>query len=161
MPKKVLYLFVFLLFFLAGKGQGNVNEKEKLKVKENEVKATVMRLFDAMRDADGGVIGSLFTDSAILQTISLTPNEESIVKASTVQQFSVAVSKSKKGSLDERITFGGVHVDGMLASVWTPYQFYFDGNFSHCGANSFQLVYARGQWKIHYLIDTRRRAGCN
>ena len=30
-------------------------------------------------------------------------------------------------------------------------------NFSHCGVNSFQLFNDNGQWKIIYLIDTRRK----
>jgi len=53
-----------------------------------------------------------------------------------------------------------VKIDGPLAIVWTPYKFYFNGKFSHCGVNSFQLVRFNGVWKIQYLIDTRRRAGC-
>lgn len=35
-----------------------------------------------------------------------------------------------------------------------------NGNFSHCGVNSFQLFHDNGQWKIIYLIDTRQRTGC-
>ncbi|HNA01067.1 MAG TPA: hypothetical protein PLN49_09415, partial [Ferruginibacter sp.] len=65
-----------------------------------------------------------------------------------------------KDAADERITFDVVRVDGALAIAWTPYKFYFNGKFSHCGVNSFQLVRFNGEWKIQYLIDTRRKAGC-
>lgn len=44
--------------------------------------------------------------------------------------------------------------------VWAPYQFYYKGKFSHCGADSFQLVRINGKWKIQYLVDTRRSQGC-
>jgi len=41
--------------------------------------------------------------------------------------------------------------------VWTPYQFYYKEQYSHQGANSFQLVKGVDGWKIQYLIDTRRK----
>ena len=47
-----------------------------------------------------------------------------------------------------------------MANVWTAYSFYFDGKFSHCGVNSFQLLKEAGEWKIFYLVDTRRKEGC-
>ena len=34
------------------------------------------------------------------------------------------------------------------------------GKFSHCGVDSFQLVFINGQWKIQCLIDTRRKQPC-
>ncbi|MFT2543406.1 hypothetical protein ACMWP9_36050, partial [Escherichia coli] len=65
-----------------------------------------------------------------------------------------------KNMADERIVFDVVKIDADLAIVWTPYQFYRNGTFSHCGVNSFQLVRLNGRWKIQYLIDTRRKTGC-
>ncbi|HEY0898874.1 MAG TPA: hypothetical protein VGD90_06050, partial [Sphingobacteriaceae bacterium] len=62
---------------------------------------------------------------------------------------------------DEQITFDAIQVDAGLASVWTSYKFYLGKNFSHCGVNSFQLVKMNGNWKITYLIDTRRKENCN
>jgi hypothetical protein len=44
--------------------------------------------------------------------------------------------------------------------VWTPYRFIFNGKFSHCGVNSFTLVKLNGEWKINYVIDTRRKEKC-
>ena len=32
--------------------------------------------------------------------------------------------------------------------------------FSHCGANSFQLMKGADGWKIVYLVDSRRTEGC-
>ncbi|HUM64696.1 MAG TPA: hypothetical protein PLV32_02570, partial [Chitinophagaceae bacterium] len=75
--------------------------------------------------------------------------------------FVQLVGSLKKDSADERISFETIRVDGPLAIVWTPYHFYYNGRFSHCGVNSFQLVRFEGVWKIQYLIDTRRRQGCN
>ncbi|HNJ29817.1 MAG TPA: hypothetical protein PLQ40_12740, partial [Ferruginibacter sp.] len=82
------------------------------------------------------------------------------VKTDAVADFANSISKLPKDAADERITFDVVRVDGALAIAWTPYKFYFNGKFSHCGVNSFQLVRFNGEWKIQYLIDTRRKAGC-
>jgi hypothetical protein len=50
--------------------------------------------------------------------------------------------------------------DDGIASVWTPYAFYFEGKFSHCGVNSFQLMNVQGKWKITMITDTRRKTDC-
>jgi hypothetical protein len=65
-----------------------------------------------------------------------------------------------KGAADEQIVFETVKVDDDLAMVWTPYRFIFNGKFSHCGVNSFTLVKLNGEWKINYVIDTRRKEKC-
>lgn len=127
---------------------------------EDSVKATVNDPFTAMKNADAVLLKSVFADSAILQTITRTKEGKTQVKTDEVSGFVDQISKLPKDAADERITFDVVRVDGALAIVWTPYKFYFNGKFSHCGANSFQLVRFNGSWRIQYLIDTRRRAGC-
>ena len=126
---------------------------------EDSVKATVNQLFTAMQHADAALLVSCFADSAILQTIA-DKNGKVQIKTESVDEFAQLVAKAEKGSLDERIRFDVIRIDGALAIVWTPYQFYYKGNFSHCGVNSFQLVRINGAWKIQYLIDTRRKEGC-
>ena len=127
---------------------------------EDSVKAAVNKLFEGMKDANASMVAEAFADSAILQTFSRNTEGKIVIRNEQVRDFSEFVSKQKKGSLDEQITFETVKIDGPLAIAWTPYKFYFDGKFSHCGVNSFQLVRLNGQWKIQYLLDTRRREGC-
>lgn len=127
---------------------------------EDSVKAAVNKLFEGMKNADAGQISDSFSDSAILQTIARNKEGKLIVRNERVKDFAEFVSKQKKGAADERISFETIKVDGPLAIAWTPYTFYFEGKFSHCGVNSFQLVRINDQWKIQYLIDTRRRQGC-
>lgn len=127
---------------------------------EDSVKAVINQLFSAMRNGDGVSLKETFADSAVLQTIRRTKEGGFIVEDEKVQDFVDFVSKSKKDSADERISYETIKIDGPLASVWTPYKFYFAGQFSHCGVNSFQVVRINGRWKIQYLVDTRRRQGC-
>jgi hypothetical protein len=127
---------------------------------EDSVKAVVNAMFDAMKTGNEQALKDCFSDSAILQTIANTKNGEKIIRTEQVSQFASSVSKLPKGAADERIVFETVRIDGPLAIVWTPYKFYFNGQFSHCGVNSFHLVKLKGSWKIHFLIDTRRKEPC-
>ena len=79
------------------------------------------------------------------------------IKNQPLQDFINSIGKQPSGSLDERIAIDKLLIDDHLASVWTPYQFYFKDQYSHQGVNSFQLVKHRDGWKIQYLIDTRRK----
>jgi len=127
---------------------------------EDSAKAVVNQLFTAMKNVDAALLKDAFADSAVLQTIRRKQDGSFFVHNEKVSDFVASIAAAKKDSLDERITFETVKVDGPLASVWTPYKFYYAGKFSHCGVNSFQLVRINGRWKIQFLIDTRRRQGC-
>jgi Putative lumazine-binding len=127
---------------------------------EDSVKATVNRLFAAMKESDGKKLASTFSDSAVLQTISRNKKGETVVLNEGVGEFAESVGKLPVGDADERIVFETVKVDGPLAMVWAPYQFWYKGKFSHCGVDVFQLVRMQGEWKIVYLIDTRRTSPC-
>ncbi|HQY11888.1 MAG: nuclear transport factor 2 family protein [Ferruginibacter sp.] len=146
------YVVFFLSFFLS--------LTVTAQTAEDSVKAVVNDLFTAMKNADPVLLKSVFADSAILQTITRNKEGKTEVKTDEVSGFIDFVGKQAKDAADERISFDVIRIDGPLAIVWTPYKFYFNGKFSHCGVNSFQLVRFNGNWKIQYLIDTRRRAGC-
>jgi hypothetical protein len=132
----------------------------KAQTAEDSVKAVVNQLFTAMKSVDPVMLKETFADSAVLQTIRRRPDGTFFVQDEKVSEFAEQIGKAKKDSLDEQIQFESIKVDGPLASVWTPYKFYYAGKFSHCGVNSFQLVRINGRWKIQFLIDTRRRQDC-
>ena len=127
---------------------------------EDSVKATINQLFTAMKNADSSLLMNAFADSAVLQTIGNRAGKV-IIRNEKVSSFAQQIKTLPKGAADERITFQTILIDGPLALVWTPYQFYYQEKFSHCGVNSFHLVRIDGKWKIQYLIDTRRREPCN
>ena len=127
---------------------------------EDSVKAAVNKLFTGMKSSDAALVRNSFTDSAVLQTISRNKEGAIYVRNESVASFANVVASMPRDAADERIVFETIRIDGPLASVWTPYNFYYEGKFSHCGVNSFQLVKLNGEWKIQYLIDTRRKQGC-
>ena len=146
--------FLLLLTF------GFFIDKVHAQTTEDSIKTTINTLFAAMKNGNGAAFKDVFSDSAILQTITRNKEGKMLVRTENVSEFAGFVSKLKKDSADERISFETIKIDGPLAVVWTPYNFFYNGSFSHCGVNSFQLVRFEGVWKIQYLIDTRRRAGC-
>lgn len=127
---------------------------------QDSVQQAVEQLFTAMRTKDTSLLRQCFSSNAVLQTITKDKTGRLVVSDEKVDAFAISISGHEVGSLDERISFESIHIDGPMAAVWTPYQFYYKGNFSHCGVNSFQLVRLDGAWKIQYIIDTRRKANC-
>lgn len=126
---------------------------------EDSVKSVINEMFAAMKRADAAGLKAVFSETAVLQTIARRDGK-TVVMNESVNDFADQIGKIKKDSADERIRFETIKIDGPLAFAWTPYNFFFNGSFSHCGVNSFQLVRIEGIWKIQYIIDTRRRAGC-
>ena len=141
--KKIFFLLISSFSFAQ-----NTSEKEIIKPIEN--------LFNAMKSADSLGVKNAFSTSAIMQTFG--KNQE--IRTDKVEDFAKQVGASQAGDLDERFTISKILVDGNMASVWVPYQFYYKGNFSHCGVNSSQLAKINNEWKIQYIIDTRRKDNC-
>lgn len=139
----------------------SMNSLLQAQTTEDSVKAAVNQLFEGMKTANAEMVKGAFADSAVLQTISRNKEGQTIIRNEAVSAFAGSVAKLKPGVADERIQFETIRTDGPLAIVWTPYKFYYNGQFSHCGVNSFQLVRLGGQWKIQYLIDTRRKDKCD
>jgi hypothetical protein len=132
----------------------------KAQAPEDSVKIVISQMFAAMKNGDAVTLKTLFADSALLQSIARSPEGKVIVRNESIPDFIELVGKQPSGAADERIQFETIKVAGPLATVWTPYSFYFNGQFSHCGVNSFQLVRINNAWKIQYIIDTRRKEGC-
>jgi hypothetical protein len=127
---------------------------------EQEVEAVIKSLFDGMRTKNAQQVAAAFSKDALMQTI-IAKSEGSEVGSNPVSDFVMRISTTPEGTnLDERILDYQIKIDGALASAWTPYNFYVNGNFSHCGVNSFQLVKMGDGWKIVYIIDTRRKEPC-
>lgn len=133
----------------------------KAQTAEDSVKMTINRFFEGMKKSDTLLLKSTMMEGIIFQTIARSKENETIVKTENVAAFLTSIATPRKDIADERITFESIKIDGSLASVWTPYKFYMGEKFSHCGANSFQLVRQNGSWKIQYIIDTRRKNGCD
>ncbi len=124
------------------------------------IKATITKLFDGMRAGDSSMVASVFLKDAPMNTVFTNRNGEVVRSVGSLKRFLNAVGTQHPEVWDEQISSFNIQIDGDLASVWTPYKFYLGDNFSHCGVNSFQLAKLGSQWKIMYIVDTRRGTDC-
>lgn len=150
---KTKFFFCLILASLVGFSANAQSEEEA-------VKAVINSLFDGMRAKNADQIADAFSTDAIMQTIQNKP-EGTVIASNSVADFAKSIgSVPAETYLDERLTDFVIQVDANMATAWTPYQFYVNEKFSHCGVNSFQLVKMNGAWKIVYIIDTRRKEAC-
>ena len=126
----------------------------------DSIKTVINNLFVAMKESNGNGITACFADGAILQTIATNKEMKTIIENDSVATFARIVQSMPKGNGDERVVYDAIHIDGPMAAVWAPYEFYYKGKFSHCGVDHFVMIRQDGLWKIQYLVDTRRKQGC-
>ena len=132
----------------------------KAQSEQEQVKKAIQTMFDGMRAGDSSMVHSVFTDAAIMETIAANREGKMSLRKGSLKSFLEAVGTPHDQVWDERILNYELKIDGAMAAVWTPYEFYAGKNFSHCGVNSFQLMKTASGWKVIYLVDTRKREGC-
>ena len=149
---RVITIIIILLFTSISMAQN---------LEELKVKNTIIKFFDAFHKQDSIAIKALVSEDVILQSIGKNKEGVTQLKKEAFNGFLKSiVSIPKDQKFEEKLLDFSIQIDGDMANAWTPYEFWFNGTFSHCGVNSFQLVKLEGMWKIIYLIDTRRREGC-
>jgi len=127
-----------------------------------KVKATINTFFEGFHKGDTILVKSVMMDKMLLQTTYKTKEGNNVlVSEESSKLMSAIANRPNDQKWDERLLNYNIQVDGVMAHVWTPYEFWFNDEFSHCGVNSFQLFNDNGHWKIIYLIDTRRQNRCN
>jgi uncharacterized protein (TIGR02246 family) len=125
-----------------------------------QIEAVIKSMFDGMRAKNADQVAAAFAPDALMQTVQVKPEGNQVGSNAVADFVKRIASTPAETNLDERILDYQIKVDGAMASAWTPYRFYVNGNFSHCGVNSFQLVKMAEGWKIVYIIDTRRKESC-
>ncbi|MDB9755553.1 nuclear transport factor 2 family protein [Winogradskyella sp.] len=122
------------------------------------VKNIIVEFFDAFHKQDSTALKSMVIDKIILQSISTNNSGEVTLKEDNFYQFIKNIASIPKDrKFEEKLLGFNIQVDGNMANAWTPYEFWYQEQFSHCGVNSFQLMKVKGEWKIIYLVDTRRK----
>lgn len=144
---KKLFLFTVLLFAQIAFAQ------------EAEIKKTVQTFFEGLQARDTVKMQSVSYRNLILESIT-EHREQGKLDFETADEYYKQVSRIAENiKIEERISNYKIQVDGTMAHVWAPYEFYANGKLSHSGVNSIQLFNDRGKWTIIYILDTRRAAG--
>lgn len=128
---------------------------------EENVKQVIASMFVGMKEKNPDLVRQSFHPEASMQTV-IAGESGATLGSNSVQDFVNRIATTPANTvLDERILDYQIKIDGHMASAWTAYEFYVNDGFSHCGVNSFQLIKTAEGWKITYVIDTRRKEGCN
>lgn len=154
MKKSITVLLLLMLTF-------SVNAQKRGEKKA--VRVAIQNFFKGFHKGDVALLKTTIHKDLFSQTTSINGKGESILQTDAKAYESLVAFAEKVKPTDayfEKIGSYTIHVDGNLASVWTPYEFYNNQKFSHCGANSFQLFNNNGNWEIIYIVDTRRKSDC-
>ncbi|WP_440120582.1 nuclear transport factor 2 family protein [Tenacibaculum sp. Ill] len=152
MQKIFTLLIVFVLTTMVS-AQENSEKKA--------IKNTIETFFEGLHKGDSTLVSSTLNSTINIQTtFTNKEGKKVLVTESKAKLLTNIANKKPEHTYLEKLLSWDIKVDGNLASVWTPYEFYLNDKFSHCGANSFQLFNNNGKWEIIYLVDMRRRDNC-
>ncbi len=128
----------------------------------DKVKATIEHFFEGFHKQDSTLMIKTLSRDVVLQTIGRNKKGVSRIKTEKFDDLIRSIiSIPDSVQFQEKLLSFNIQIDGAMANAWVPYEFWLNNSFHHCGVNSFQLFKEDENWKIIYLIDTRRRAGCN
>jgi ketosteroid isomerase-like protein len=141
--KKLIFIFVFTLNIVSAQN--------------SSPKQLVEQFFEAFHAKDTVALRELCHPEIVLRTVANT-KEGNKLKDDKFDDFlnSIATIPANLKIFEKLIDYK-VEIDGNLAHVWTPYEFYVNDKLSHIGANAFTLYNDNGKWVIIHLIDTRRK----
>ena len=147
------YFYFILLFSLAFTGFSQS--------KEESAKLMVNEFFEAFNQQDSVKLKSYAFQEVQLKSVAKNEEGKMVIYTDSYKNFIRSiVNIPAEVNFEERLGEVEVKTDGYLASVWVPYEFYLNGELSHCGVNIFQLIYVKKQWKIISLFDTRKKQAC-
>lgn len=122
-----------------------------------DVKQVVVTFFNGFHAKDSTIIKSVCAENMILQSIAESSKGAQLKNQSSKDFYHSIATIPNTIQFEEKLLNYTIQVDGAMAHVWTPYEFYINGKISHKGVNAFTLFRDNGLWKIVYIIDTRRK----
>ncbi len=136
---------------LAQQGQDSDLEASMLEARA-EVLVTVRAALSTLGDRNVEAHRELFLPEATITAVTVRDGERT-TRVRTLEE-SINSIAAVTVPMVERIWDPEVRVDGEVAIVWAPYDFYINDSFSHCGHDGFQLVRTDRGWKLVSLIHT-------
>jgi hypothetical protein len=154
--KKIILFILSVLFTIPSLFAQN----QALTKEEKELVAVIDTFFAYFHKADTANIRALFHPKATLKSLKYKENKPEVSEDNLQGLLLALANLPKTTKIEERLLTYKVQIDADLATVWTPYQFFVNDKFSHCGANAFTLVKVADKWQIIAIIDTRRKEKC-
>lgn len=144
--KKALLIFAFFVTAFNLKAQSATEA----------ISATVKTFFEGMHARDTLKIKSVCDKDLILKSVYIKADKSTSVKNEEFQGFLKSViSIPETVKFEERLLDIKVQNDELVATAFTPYEFYLNQKLSHKGTNIFILGKIDGTWKILGITDSR------
>ncbi len=118
----------------------------------------VQAFFDAMTDRDVDAMRTLLTTDGIFYGYRETADGLQITRSA--HAAFVAGIGERNNTLIERFWDPQILLHDRMAVVWTPYDFYVDGEFSHCGIDNFNFLNTDQGWKITGIVFSMESDNC-
>ena len=115
---------------------------------ERAVIAAGQALFDAMEALDP----EAFRDTMVPEGFLMAVGFETMQRT-TRDRFAARLADQTQ-PMFERMWDPLVRIDGPVATLWAPYDFYRGIEFSHCGTDAFQLAKTPDGWKVTLISYT-------
>jgi len=141
-----LYIIILLLIAFSANAQ------------KQDVQKSFEVFFEGLHQKDTVKIQSVCSSKIILQSISESTTKGNKLSDENAKEFYKSIASIPSTmKFQEKILSYNIQIDGTMAHVWAPYEFYLNDKLSHSGVNTFTLFKEKDTWKIIYLIDTRRK----
>lgn len=124
----------------------------------DSVLATVQEFFRSMEANDAPAAARILTSDGF--AYATRKSGDSVTVRSRSFQSHLDRLRAAGEVILERMWNPVVQVHETVAMVWTPYDLYVNGKFSHCGIDVFTLVQEREAWKIASVSYTVQPVGC-
>jgi hypothetical protein len=122
------------------------------------VVVVVEQLFAGIERQDTTLLAQLLDPGAQLVSVR-TVDSVPVWTRRTKAEFLTGIA-TNEATMVERMWDPEVRLDGDIATLWAPYDFHIDGQFSHCGYDAFHLTRVAGDWLIAAITYTVRTTGC-
>lgn len=117
-------------------------------VQEREaVLRTVQAFFDTMTASDVEGARKILQPQGRFHAMSMKDGKPEVRAFSNEEYFAILQENSRQRR-QERMWNPDVRINGLIASVTAPYDFWIDDKFSHCGVDAFDLIKTEEGWKI-------------
>lgn len=147
----ILLVVALILSLLAASCSSPIAEEEQ------DVVATVNQFFEAIAKKDLALAEAVLLPEGRIVSIR---GEEMRISGSSHSEFLERLP-TMEGDLLERMWNPTVLIHRGLATVWTPYDFHRNKEFSHCGYEVFNLLQTPEGWRIAGVVYTVEPTGCD
>ncbi len=113
---------------------------------KDAVLKAVQVFFDTMNTRDVEGARNILQPQGRFHAMRMRDGKPDVRAFSNEEYF--ADLQSSKQTMRERIWNPEVRIDGPIATMWAPYDFWIEGKFSHCGIDAFDLIKTEEGWKI-------------